>query len=762
MSSSLVESTQDSMLFELCSHAQQRLALLLQRMFDQLDDVLFELADQSSNYAQQNLYFESMRDIRIKRRSIEQTLAQSVEGYFHTLVDHTAPYDLTQKQTELLAKQDEHSQLASTHTEVQLDNAFDNVDDRLIIDAMIGKALTCYPLPLAQLTARLDTLTPYKLESRQNPIGPHLITQAFFFSSRHLKISAKAKSIYFTAFDRCVLDSLGDVTQLCNTILFEQGVLPHLSIDPIQHNTPEFSHIDSALLQSDISVEQLLTESNNLAELDHSQSIQSGKVTAQGVSSVNHFTVIRPLGQGNVLDRDSIIAVLCGIQQQKYQEWSPLLDREGMKSLPCISDVDIIKLIDDELAAQDGRTFVCIDTLDSELMNLVKMLFQFVVEDNNLSSEIKSLIACLYIPITKVALLDPSFFNQSGHPARQLLNEISTAALGWHPVSTEQRDPFAQEIIDMIHAILTRFDKDVSIFQQSLDSFKTFLEIDSRNTALLEQRLVDAEGGKAQSESTRHKIQRLIDDTLKRQSAPEMVERFLRSMWSNVLFVNRLKHGKESVEFAHTVDVMDRLLWSVGESSSFESRQALMSALPLLLKDIREKLTEIDISRLDQNHFFAELEAIHLNRIKSAEPEAEPDCSLETETETDVEADVEAESSDAASREALQDQSATDDSEKCLTREEAPVDEDAIKQVNAIVVGGWVDFIEDDKHIRCRLAAKIKPTGMLLFVNRRGQKMAEYTADELANLVQQKKIHILDDGLLFDRALESVIGSLRR
>lgn len=757
MSSSLVESTQDSMLFDLCSHVQQRLALLLQRMFDQLDDVLFELADQSSNYAQQNLYFESMRDIRIKRRLIEQAFAQTIEGYFHTIVDHCAPYDLTQKQSALLASTDDNREIATL--------AFDSDDDRLMVDAMVAKALTQYPLPLAQLTARLDSLTPYKLESKQNPIGPYLVAQAFFFASRHLKISAKAKSIYFTAFDRCVLDSLSDVTILCNTILFEQGVLPHLTIDPTQHNASEPSYTQGASHQSGLSVEQLLKDSSDLSEASAAQIIQADSAT-KGTASDNSLAVVRPLGEGKILDRDIVVAVLCGIQQQKYQEWISMLNRESMETLPSINDVDIMQLIDRVLATEDANTYVSIDALDTELMNLVKMLFQFVIEDDNLSPAIKSLIACLYIPIIKVSLLDPSFFNQSGHPARQLLNEISTAALGWHPVPLEQRDPFAQEIIDIIHSILARFDKDVSIFQQSLDGFKTFLEIDSRNTSLLEQRLVDAEGGKAKSESTRHDIQQLIGRTLDSTPTPEVVERFLRSMWSNVLFVNRLKHGKDSVEFAHVLEVMDRLLWSVGPAKEFESRQALMSVLPSLLKDIREKLTEIDVNTLDQNHFFAELEAIHLNRIKSAAPKSEAHYSLETETETETELkNSDATPANIPQSENDQTQPEKTEKEPQIEQEEASftdISEETLKQVNAIVVGGWVDFTEAGKRTRCRLAAKIKHTGMFLFVDRRGQKMAEYTADQLAHLVEQEQIHILDDGLLFDRALESVIGGLRR
>ena len=44
----------------------------LQDLFDNADDTLFEMADRARNDVEQNLYFEAMRDLRLKRKSIER------------------------------------------------------------------------------------------------------------------------------------------------------------------------------------------------------------------------------------------------------------------------------------------------------------------------------------------------------------------------------------------------------------------------------------------------------------------------------------------------------------------------------------------------------------------------------------------------------------------------------------------------------------------------------------------------------------------
>jgi hypothetical protein len=67
----------------------------------------------------------------------------------------------------------------------------------------------------------------------------------------------------------------------------------------------------------------------------------------------------------------------------------------------------------------------------------------------------------------------------------------------------------------------------------------------------------------------------------------------------------------------------------------------------------------------------------------------------------------------------------------------------------------------DGGKLRCKLAAFIKATGKYIFVNRSGAKVAEYHREELAEALGTNQIAMLDDGLIFDRALESIIDNLR-
>ncbi len=94
--------------------------------------------------------------------------------------------------------------------------------------------------------------------------------------------------------------------------------------------------------------------------------------------------------------------------------------------------------------------------------------------------------------------------------------------------------------------------------------------------------------------------------------------------------------------------------------------------------------------------------------------------------------------------------------------EEMSDDDPHMKQVESLNVGMWVEFAgESDSNTRCKLAAKINAIDKYIFVNRQGVKVVEKTKKGLATELRDGTVSIISDGLLFSRALESVIGNLR-
>ncbi|HBY50505.1 MAG TPA: DUF1631 domain-containing protein, partial [Alcanivorax sp.] len=89
--------------------------------------------------------------------------------------------------------------------------------------------------------------------------------------------------------------------------------------------------------------------------------------------------------------------------------------------------------LSDLLESENSEAIHALDQADDDVINLVAMLFDFILDDEGLPSEIKALIGRLQIPLLKVAIADKTFFSNEEHDARLLLNTLARAGCQWDP-----------------------------------------------------------------------------------------------------------------------------------------------------------------------------------------------------------------------------------------------------------------------------------------------------------------------------------------
>ncbi|MNH26555.1 hypothetical protein D3C79_866160 [compost metagenome] len=85
-----------------------------------------------------------------------------------------------------------------------------------------------------------------------------------------------------------------------------------------------------------------------------------------------------------------------------------------------------------------------------------------------------------------------------------------------------------------------------------------------------------------------------------------------------------------------------------------------------------------------------------------------------------------------------------------------------LRQVQRLRIGTWVEVFDEDDTLRCKLVARIDSNDRLIFANRTGMKVREWSTGSLAQALQRGDARVLDDGLLFERALASVLEGLRQ
>ncbi|MGH8117725.1 MAG: DUF1631 family protein, partial [Rhodanobacteraceae bacterium] len=91
------------------------------------------------------------------------------------------------------------------------------------------------------------------------------------------------------------------------------------------------------------------------------------------------------------------------------------------------------------------------------------------------------------------------------------------------------------------------------------------------------------------------------------------------------------------------------------------------------------------------------------------------------------------------------------------------IDAGSLQAVRALKVGDWVEFVDaTGTRERAKLSWISPISGKYLFVNRRGLKVADRTAVQLAAEVQDGRATILEEVPLFDRALDAIVDRLRK
>ena len=190
-------------LLQVRDKAAQQLQQGLQELFDNADDTLFEMADKAFDRSDQNLYFEAMRDLRLKRKSIER-------GFLDTFHDAF----LRAGQVDLLANLVE---TGNPRSKAQMERA-------AAIEGMVARVLSRDGIALQQLGLRLQALLDRPLYEQHNPLGPAALCRYFLEAGRNLGVGLRVKLVLLKLFERYVLRDADVIYGEANQLLAAAGV----------------------------------------------------------------------------------------------------------------------------------------------------------------------------------------------------------------------------------------------------------------------------------------------------------------------------------------------------------------------------------------------------------------------------------------------------------------------------------------------------------------------------------------------------------
>lgn len=250
-------------------------------------------------------------------------------------------------------------------------------------------------------------------------------------------------------------------------------------------------------------------------------------------------------------------------------------------------------------------------------INAVFMLFEYLLERQDLPRSQAATFARLQIPIIRMALQDHQFIRDATHPARRLLKTLANAAL--RRKRNNQPDTRLQIALQHAAQAILQLDNapDEGQCRQIENDFLTQIggnEPAPKNRLSEHGRHRDA--APFDSGLAKPLVDQWLQHRLQGKTVPETFVAFIGGPWSNWLYVCREMHGNASSTWQEALQMTDELIWSVLPHRDEESHQRWMKRLPTLVKNVTDALGQI-LSPAERDAAIESLWVIHAALLRS-------------------------------------------------------------------------------------------------------------------------------------------------
>jgi len=714
----------------------QTLLTLLDDMFASCDDLFFDLASRATSNSEQNLYFESMREVRVRTRTSRNDYQQGLAQLFKSI----AQQSIAQHSATPTAK------AAKTKEEMQLVDK-DDMEQNVAVSTMTSRARSVNKNALFELRSRLSELYQQSIQDDDaNPIDPSHLIELFADATQPMVIEIKARIILLKQYERYVVNRLPELYKNTNTLLQEQGVAFNDQRKIKKQRSKPRSLGSSALLES--------VDDDELPLL-------AGAIDSSYRYSSPAFNELSQL-----------LSNVRSLPEQSHNSQIPLFS-SGTGT--AIANHELLQLLDSSPSlnnsndgkniGQDLRSYIeailtrgmpqgqrrAVQQVDEDVINLVAMFFDFVLDDKNIPDNVKTLISRLQMPILKIALKDRRFFSDTEHPAREFINEVARISIG---VDEESADAggLLQKIELWVQDIQTNIDNLEAAFAKALTELKNYHAQSEKRADLVQKRTREAVAGQAKKELATLRSQRAIQEAMDGKEVAVPISEFIVKHWQQVLYVTFVKESEESQAWLDQLQAMQDIIWCSHHHVDEKSRQRVKR----VTADLMDKLAlGLKQTTLNEQQITSTIEELKGVLVSVAEPkESEPAVKVETfAADTD---------------EALQSLKQQKGWKEMTALERQKVQFQAltyefIERAEAVQVGSWLEFKSagGSAVVRCKLAAKLETSDSYVFVNRLGFKALEKPRKEFAFDLQRKRARLLRTGPLFDRSLHKMVTSLK-
>ena len=505
----------------------------------------------------------------------------------------------------------------------------DVLEEDLALSAIRTRASVDYTEPLWVLTRRMTRLVGGKSTEHRVPVSPGCFCQALQRSLADIDIELPVKLVIYKLFDR-----------QCSVRLEELGVLPDLryqihkaesadsarftGAQPQRRRVPQSPSLQIPTLEDVVSPAPLALPSEQLSPAEYQNQL------LDSIQLLQDRLVARTPDQrreltGQPLQYSARQLVEAAVQLQQFNK---LMAADVLEAAREIKPFDIARareqLVNQLQQITDSKETPALGTDDARIIDLVGMLFEYILNDEQIPDCVKALLSYLHTPFLKLAFAESDFFRRQDHPARLLLNTLADAGAKWVSNDGSCEFDMLEQIRKTVRTVLDHQDVDTRLMASLLMSINSFVQKVELRVKLLEKRAMEQARGEDQLYEVKQRVNREIHRRVAEKDIPSAPLLFLLQPWTDYMVLVLLRFGDAGEAWRQSLELIDDMLWGLELTGAESEWRRWRQHYPWMESQIQKGF---DMIGYDANKAFKlkrSIDRIYQLREKNLQPEAAP------------------------------------------------------------------------------------------------------------------------------------------
>lgn len=361
---------------------------------------------------------------------------------------------------------------------------------------------------------------------------------------------------------------------------------------------------------------------------------------------------------------------------------------------------------------------------DLAMLDAVAGLFEYILEDPDISPDYKSEIAQLQIPVLRVALVSPAFFSDDNHPARRMIDLLGQFSRRF-PDSHSAHVQALQQVEFACAHIINQPGRQFDAFVEAYDTLAAWLENENaRADTKMAAEVASLEQIERQELGTLLALENLQDLTT-RYPAPESVLRRMEAAWVPHMASLYVAEAGEGPEWRAACATLLQLFLSLQAPEDAETRETRLLSIPRINAELRKGLLAQGAEPEHLRDFYGAITATQecwirpeLGRQEAAVSHFVPQAASLADIET-------------------------------LARRlaDTPPADPALQQAESLQEGDWVDFDPPREGLDTARVAWVGVHGYLLFCDSVGETRFSLDSTQLAEEIHAGRASIPEQSL---------------